>query len=330
MMAFSVRGVTAQKNRTLTFYGDPNCDACVYRENVVKIFVSLHPDVHATYNMEPYYSNFTLFLILVDYLENLSHQPASIPALVLNDSGRVQVWYEGNITDSNLESWLTNAPYLENMAWIAFFSGLIVGIAPCLLLMMSVLGTTLVMVEERRKYITICAGLILGIVVAYTTVSAIFLALLNLIGLFLYFKYIFGAILITIGAWQIIDFRSEKSIIFGTPKKVKTLIKSFSEKNSGTYAFLLGFLFAFVKIPCFGGVFLGLLYNAWLSAILAVYILLYFAGMLIPIVVLLVALRIGIQPSRVNSFRGKYRPHLRMLSGIVLIVLTLVLLFFSL
>ena len=330
IIACTPHDVTAQGNLSLTFYGDPDCEACVYRENIVKIFVSTHTDVQATYFLEQYYSNATLWLALMAHLQQLGNQTPSIPALVLNNSGRILVWYEGNITDANLEAWLAGTPYMQNLLWVSFFSGLLVGIAPCLLLLMSVLGTTLVMVEQRSKFLAISTGLILGIIIAYLAVSAAFLALLTVVGVFLYFKYIFAGILITIGIWQIVEFKSERSIAFGTPQKVKDLLKGFIEKRSGTYAFLLGILFAFVKIPCFGGVFLSLLYDAWLDPFLAYYIVIYFTGMLLPIVILLIALRVGMQPARFNAFREKYRPHLRLLSGAILIVLTLVLLFFPL
>ncbi|HME55284.1 MAG TPA: cytochrome c biogenesis protein CcdA [Candidatus Lokiarchaeia archaeon] len=330
IFACTPHDATAQKNLSLTFYGDPGCEACVYSENIVRIFVSTHSEVQATYFLEPYYSNATLMLALLAHLKQLSNQTASIPALVLNKSGSILVWYEGNITEANLEAWLGGTPYVQNLLWVSFFSGLIVGVAPCLLLMASVLGTTLVMVEQRSKFLAISTGLILGIIIAYLAVSAAFLALLSVVGLFLYFKYIFGGILITIGIWQIVEFKSQRSIAFGTPQKVKDLLKTFIEKRSGTYAFLLGMLFALVKIPCFGGVFLSLLYDTWLDSFFAYYIVVYFAGMLLPIVILLVALRIGVQPARFNAFREKYRPHLRLLNGVVLIVLTFVLIFFPL
>ncbi|MBN2153480.1 MAG: hypothetical protein JW839_18645, partial [Candidatus Lokiarchaeota archaeon] len=288
--------VGAQRELSLTFYGDPGCSSCVYRENVVEDFVALHPEVGVTYVIQPYYSNASLMAALLEYLAGLAGQPASVPALVLNDTGDVEVWFEGSITAANLEAWLQGLTHAEDGLWVAFLAGLLVGVAPCLLLMASVLGTTLVMVGERRKYLEICVGVILGIIVAYALISVIFLQFLSLIGMFAYFKYAFAAVLVAVGVWQIVEFKKEKSAIFGTPAKVKGVLRSFAEKRSGIHAFLLGVLFAFVKTPCFGGIFLSLLYDVWLNPLLVYYILVYFGGMLLPLVALLVAIRVGIQP----------------------------------
>lgn len=301
----------------------------MYRENVVKNFVSFHPEVNATYVIQPYYSNASLLAAVLEYLGDLSNESASIPALVLNNTGTIMVWFEGKITAANLEAWLQGFSNVENGLWVAFFAGLLVGVAPCLLLMASVLGTTLVMVSQRKKYLEICTGLILGIILAHVMISAIFLAFLNIVGIFVYFKYAFAGVLVTIGIWQIVEFKKEKSIIFGTPTKIKGVLRSFIEKQSGVYAFLLGVLFSFVKLPCFGGIFLSLLYDAWLDPLLVYYIVIYFCGMLLPLIILLIALRLGIQPARVNAFREKYRLYLRLLSGAVLIFLTVFLLFLS-
>lgn len=327
--SFSSQRASAQSEFSVTFYGDPSCSTCINRENVVRSFVSMHPEVNATYMLRLYYSNTTLLLEVLAYLGELSNESASIPAVVLNNTGTISVWFEGSITITNLEAWLEGRSCDENGLWVAFLAGLLVGIAPCLLLMTSVLGTTLVTVGERRKYLEICTGLILGIISAYVVISIIFLGFLSVVGLFVYFKYIFAGVLIALGIWQIVEFKREKSVIFGTPTKVKSILRSFIEKQSGMHAFLLGLLFAFVKTPCFGGIFLSLLYDAWLNPLLLYYIIIYFCGMLLPLIILLIALRVGFQPSTVNTFLEKYRPYLRMISGAVLILLSIYLVLFS-
>ena len=60
---------------------------------------------------------------------------------------------------------------------IAFLSGLAVGITPCILLMLSVFGTSVVLAEEKKKFFVISIGLISGMVLAYILVSIIFLPL---------------------------------------------------------------------------------------------------------------------------------------------------------
>ncbi len=318
-----VQGVAAQGSLSLTFYGDHTCLACVTKKQVVQDFVALHSEISAKYVDGDYA---TLLSDVKNYYAPLGLSILSLPVVVLNNSGSLKALESEDINPENLEAWLAGASFGDVTPWGAFLLGLAFGGSPCLLLIMSVLGTTLVAVEERKRYLAISFGLILGLIAAYAAISVIFLAFLSVIGIFTYFKYIFGSILLVIGVWQIVEFKKEKSTIFGTPDRVKSWLNSFIEKQSGAYAFLLGVLFAFVKIPCIGGVYLTILYSAWQTPLLIFYVLLYYGGMILPVVLLLIGLRVGLQSNRVNTFREKYRPHLRLASGIILITLTIYLL----
>ena len=112
-------------------------------------------------------------------------------------------------------------------------------------------------------------------------------------------------------------------MIFGTPNRIKSLFKSLIEKNSGIYAFVLGSLFAFVKIPCFGAPYLQLLFVSQNDPLISLLITFYLLGTVIPIAVVLLAIRVGFESDRVSEIRLKYRAYLRLLSGIFIITLTL-------
>jgi len=209
---------------------------------------------------------------------------------------------------------------------IAFISGLSIGITPCILLMLSVFGTSLILTEEKRKFIAISIGLLSGMILAYILISIIFLYFFQLLENFFISSYIFAAILIIIGIWEIIECKKEHSKIYRTPEKVKTILKDFIEQNSGFYAFLVGIIFVLIKIPCFGTIYLSLLYNLQNNPLLYVFIFVYLLGMIIPIIVLLLLIRLGLESNKINEFRLKYRPYLRILSGIILIFLAIYLL----
>ena len=211
---------------------------------------------------------------------------------------------------------------------IAFTSGMLIGASPCILLMLSVFGTSLIITEEKVKFLRISIGLLSGMILTYVVMSIIFLFALDFFNQFFFFEYIFAGVLIFIGIWQIIECKKEKSTIFGTPTKVKLALKNFIEKNSGLYAFLVGIIFVLIKIPCFGGLYLALLGSFYENPSLFVYILLYIVGMLIPIILILILLRIGLESSKINDYRLKYRTFLRMLNGVILIFLALFLLIF--
>ena len=219
---------------------------------------------------------------------------------------------------------MTTVSFLE-----VFLIGLAVGIAPCILLMLSVFGTSLILIEEKGKFIRISIGLITGMVLAYIIISIIFINFRILLqNVYFFLKYIFAGLLIAMGVWQILECRKEKSRIFGTPEKVKLVLKDFIEKNSGFYAFLVGIIFVLIKIPCFGLIYITLLENIFTNPLLYVFILVYLVGMVLPTILILVLIRLGLESSKINEFRLQYRPHLRILSGALLIFLSIYLLIF--
>ncbi|MFX1311942.1 MAG: cytochrome c biogenesis protein CcdA [Promethearchaeota archaeon] len=209
---------------------------------------------------------------------------------------------------------------------IAFISGLSIGISPCILLMLSVFGTSLILTEEKRKFIVISVGLLSGMILAYILISIIFLYFFQLLENFFISSYIFATILIIIGIWEIIECKKEHSTIYRTPEKVKTVLKNFIEQNSGFYAFLVGIIFVLIKVPCFGPIYLSLLYNLQNNPLLFFFIFIYLLGMIIPIIILLILTRLGLESTKLNEYRLKYRPYLRILSGLILIFLAIYLL----
>ncbi len=217
---------------------------------------------------------------------------------------------------------------MEVNFFIAFVSGILIGASPCILLMLSIFGSSFILSEEKAKFFKISIGLLSGMILAYILMSILFLYALQVFEIFSFFKYIFAGILISIGIWQIIESKKEKSIIFGTPAKVKLVLKEFIEKNSGFYAFLVGIIFVLIKIPCFGSIYLALLYNFHTNPAFFIYIVYYFIGMLIPIILVLILIRIGLESSKINDYRLKYRTFLRILNGVLLIFLAFFLLIF--
>lgn len=215
---------------------------------------------------------------------------------------------------------------MEITLFIVFLSGLLVGISPCIILMLSAFGTSLVLSENKNKFLIISIGLLLGMILTYFIISILFLFLFQFLTVFYYFKYIFAGILIVVGIWQMIECKKEKSVIFGTPTKIKTILKDFIEKNSGIYAFLVGIIFVLIKIPCFGLIYLALLYNLSNNPLLILFIVVYLVGMIIPIIIVLVLLRFGIESAKLDEFRLKNRIYLRILNGCVLIFLAFYLL----
>lgn len=211
---------------------------------------------------------------------------------------------------------------------ITFFYGFVVGLSPCILLMLSSFGTSLLLTEKKKDFFQILLGLILGMISAYIVISIIFLPFTELLALYEYTKFVFAGILIFLGIWQILESQKEKSVIFGTPTKVRTILKDFIEKRSGYYSFLVGMLFVFIKIPCFGSIYLSLIYELHSNPMLFLYIVVYLFAMVLPVIIILSLIRFGLESSKVNEYRLKYRSYLRILSGGILIFLAIYLLIF--
>jgi cytochrome c biogenesis protein CcdA len=323
---------TAQSNLSIDFIGDPSCSLCQEREAIVNAFVSQHPAIQVTYNLTNYDANATAQQDLQDYFAQFGVQNPVIPVAVLNNSGDINILYNDQITTDNLNAWLAGTLTTGAIPPLSFgiviLSGVVVGVSSCVLLILSLLGTSVASMGDRKNYFAISCGLVCGLLSTYVALSLVYLALIDSLTILTDLRYLFGAFLLIIGVWQIIDFRNEHSIIFGTPQKVKSTLQMFIDKRSGWAAFLLGVLFAFVKIPCFGGYFLAILFAVRQSPLLFYYIITYYASMLIPVIILLIALRLGLQSEKLNAARIKYRPYLRLLSGILLIVLTLIIIFF--
>jgi cytochrome c biogenesis protein CcdA len=211
---------------------------------------------------------------------------------------------------------------------VSFISGIIIGISPCIFLITSVFGTSLVLIQEKSKYLKIVGGLISGIILAYITVSILLFYLISFFDFFFFFRYIFAGTLIFIGIWQLVESKKEKSLIYQTPSKVKLIMKSFIEKNSGFYAFIVGIIFIFIKLPCMATLYSALIYNVYSNAYFILCLVMYFVGMLIPIMLLFTLIRLGLESSRVNEIRLKYRHYIRIISALTLIILAIYLLIF--
>lgn len=209
---------------------------------------------------------------------------------------------------------------------LAFFSGLFFGVSPCILLLLSTFGTSLILVEEKSKFLKISFGLIAGLIVTFIIISYFIYLFVEFAGVFQYINIVFAVILISLGLWQILECRKEDSALYGTPDKIKAKLKLFIDKRSGVYAFVVGIIFALIKLPTCGSLLIVLILNLHNDPLIFIYILVYIIGMVFPIIIILILLRIGLESSKIDDFRVRHRTQLRLLSGIFLIILAIYLL----
>ncbi|MHA1731141.1 MAG: cytochrome c biogenesis CcdA family protein, partial [Promethearchaeota archaeon] len=262
LLVIFASGTRASGQYTIRYYGDAACSLCHDKEAVIDTFVQDHPDVE-------------LVVYMLDFnnaSDRAFHEAAfeavgATPGLgaILNRSSTVTVLYLDDITAERLQAWYAGGSggsgQMQATAWVAFLAGVLVGVSACMILLLSVIGTAITTIESRGKYAVVCLGLVLGLVSAYVVLGLLFVWFVEAFGVFTYFKYAFGAVLLVLGFWQVAEFRKEKSVVFGTPGKVKGVLREFIDRRSGVAAYLVGVVFALVKVPCFGGPFLAIVYD---------------------------------------------------------------------
>lgn len=209
---------------------------------------------------------------------------------------------------------------------IAFVSGLVFGFSPCILLLLSTFGTSLILVEEKSKFLKISIGLVSGLIITFILISYLIFMFIEFVAIFRYINIVFAIILICLGIWQIIESRKEDSSLYGTPEKIKLKLKEFIDKNSMFYAFLVGVIFALIKLPTCGSLLIVLILNLHTDPNLFAFIFVYILGMVLPIIIILILLRMGLESEKLNDFRIRNRTKLRLISGIILIFLAIYLL----
>lgn len=322
---------------TLHFLKISGCGICEDAHDEIIIFLSSHPEISLVIYDR---SNQTE----VEMAETVLGNPETLfwPTVVF-ENGPCKFLINGqSITEKVLEEvydQIINNPsscqewtyYQEFKYWIAFVTGLLSGLSPCIILITGVFGTSLVANPSKKYFVKSMTGFSTGVLSMYFVIGFAFTFFIDgALTIFssLALKLILGIPLILLGLWQCIDAWNKDSRLFKTPDKMKVFFKNLSEKESVASSFLLGSSFTILKAPCIAGILLSLVFSINQSGtfslgriILALG--LFSVGVLIPILAVFAILRIGISNEKINAFRMKARPFLRLISGLVIIVTTI-------
>ena len=328
---------TIDDNTTLHFMMYTGCGICDTAHVEILEFLVNHPEIILiTYEM----SNSTEYDMAVEFLGN--SEDVFWPTLVF-ESGLCKFLVNGQaITVMVLEevySQIINNPsscqewtyYQEFKYWIAFITGLLSGLSPCIILITGVFGTALAANQSKKYFISSLIGFSLGVLLMYFIIGFSFTFFIDAaITIFsgLAMKLILGMPLILLGLWQCIDAWNKDSRLFKTPDKLKRFFKNLSEQESGISSFLLGASFTVLKSPCIAGILLSLIFSinqsgSFNTGRIVSALGLFSIGVLIPILAVFAILRVGISNEKINQFRVKARPFLRLISGLVIIITTI-------
>ncbi|MHA1719316.1 MAG: cytochrome c biogenesis CcdA family protein [Promethearchaeota archaeon] len=341
-LVFSLSTVNAQTSQiniddqiSLEYYSLKGCSICLEKEQYIDELKINHPTINLTKYIIVVEENFSEYL---DYTDSLGLGKPTPPLAIFRKGDCVYGLVGEDITLNSLEQWYETFEKLEGVCpdwqgkditpWFAFVSGLITGLSPCVILVTAVISSALIVQEGKKtKLLPLFTGFTLGVLLMYFLLGMVVVFTFGFLGSTFFgttIRIIFAVIMILLGLWYIIDAYNEKSKLFSTPEPIKKFVRNMADKGTFLYSFILGFVFSFLKIPCVGGIMISLIYG--ISNNPALYVpslILFYTGLLIPLVILMVILGIGVQTEKINQMRMKYRPALRIVSGLLIIGLTI-------
>ncbi len=136
---------------------------------------------------------------------------------------------------------------------------------------------------------------------------------------------VIGSLIILFGLLEIKDFfwygKGPSLAIFSSAAK---RIEMYTQRITGNLAtsFFLGIFVALVELPCTGAVYLAVLSLISLAGLTTtnfLLLILYNLIFVLPLVVILVLVYRGGQTEKLEQWREKYKPHMRLATGLVLI-----------
>lgn len=183
-------------------------------------------------------------------------------------------------------------------------------------------------VPDRRRILAHGMAYIIGVFLTYLAAGLLLLPILQQFGKTATGVYLaIAGLLIVFGLLEIKDF-----FWYGKGPSLAILpsaarrIEYYTQKVNGriSISFFLGVFVALVELPCTGAVYLGVLALVALSGLqvgtftmLVVYNLIF----VLPLVVILFAVFRGAQSTTLEDLRKKYRRHMRLAAGLLLIAM---------
>ena len=364
----------------LEYFYQPGCDICIEKEGYIDDLQTAHPELNITKTAVVYGENHTEYFA---YTESLGFGRPSAPVAIFHKGSCAYLIPKEDFTPENLELWYQRFIELEGECpdwneekdeddntqaispWIAFASGFVTGLSPCVVLITGVISSTLLTYDSekggnkndgdenednrakiedntpvktsnesekqsqipRGDLLKLFAGFLLGVMLMYILLGVALVTTFDWVASTFFgttVRIVFAVLMIALGAWYMIDAFNTESKLFKTPDSFKKFFKNLATKGTFWYAFTLGFVFSFLKIPCVAAILVALLFgvSADPSQFLGS-LLLFYLGLLIPLLLLMGILAYGTQRNTIDKIRIKYRPYLRLLAGLLIIGLTI-------
>ncbi len=206
-------------------------------------------------------------------------------------------------------------------------AAIIDGINPCAFGVLIFLLAYLFKTFKSRKLILI-HGLtyILAVFLTYLGAGLILLPIIKGLGSFATTAYlVIGTLIIFFGLLSVKDFFFYgKGPSLGISPKAAQRIEIYIKRITGSLftSFFLGVFVALVELPCTGAVYLAVLTLISLAGLTInnfLFLVIYNLIFVLPLVVILVMIYRAGKIEKIEQWREKYKPHMRLATGLVLI-----------
>jgi len=327
---------------SIQYFIDRNCDSCLEKEQWFLELQEENPSMNISIIEVIFTGDNSNYTEVFDYTESLG-LGRLLPPSAIFFKGPCMVSLHGrlNFTRNNFD---TIVNVLETLAgecpdWeeimaqeeftvgVAFISGIVSGFSPCVILITSFVSSTLMVKTSKKKLALLFSGFLLGILLMYILLTIALISTFGALaeGFFsLTIRLIFAVLMAILGLWYVLDAFNEESKLFKTPESLKSIFAKIAKKGTFFSSFVLGFVFSFLKLPCVGGIMSALIYSVAENPVQYTgHLIIFYIGLLLPLIILMILLARGLQKEKVDEIRKKYRPLIRYISGILILGLTL-------
>ncbi|MFQ6123431.1 MAG: cytochrome c biogenesis CcdA family protein [Candidatus Heimdallarchaeota archaeon] len=319
------------------------CELCSYPAMSGKMNETVYPF------FEQYQANATWHFYTLDNSDNFEILTALVgedqlygkdPPYVVFVKGKIiQVLGYDDLSEENLIATYNSfqsgifIPKTLNVAFTSYviLIGLVTGINPCLFVLILFLISKSLLISDGsanskgRSRVLMRIGVVcLGVLVFYLLVGFFFFQIPA--AFFNQIRPILLLILLLLGIYHVVFYKKVQWGLFRTPDRFKNLIQQVVERDNLGYDFSLGFVFASVKIPCIGGLYLILLNRIRTHPVQgSLYLSLFNISLILPLFIIMGAVALGfIGLSRTQAFTESHRGAIRLLTGALLIFAALI------
>lgn len=180
--------------------------------------------------------------------------------------------------------------------------------------------------QKKGRILTHGLVYIFGVFFTYLVAGLVLLPVLQQFGRTAVTLYVaIGILLILFGLLEIKDFFwYGRGPSLSIPPAAARRIEYYTQKVNGklSVSFFLGIFVALVELPCTGTVYLGVLALVALSGVqidTLLLLVLYNVIFVLPLLAILFLVSRGTESSRLEGWRKKYRRHMRLVAGLLLV-----------